>query len=148
MLKELNEFIIESGGCNDISQYDDTKYIQLPEEHRQQFVDAMNSGEVPMRKASECPAKRLLLHFANTVLFVNNDTQDSDAIYDVYLAQGSDSSDDSEMGYTYTAFSLDNDYQPKLISHTGNSKADEKQLWEEIHAAMLTLRGFMSAISE
>ena len=148
MLKELNKFIIESGGCNDIGQYEDTKYIQLPEEHRQQFVDAMNNGEVPMRKASECPAKRLLLHFGETVLFVNSDTNETDSIYDVYLAQGSDSRDESEEGFTFTAFSLDNDYQPKLISHSGNSKSDDKQLWEDIHAAMLTLRGFMSAISE
>ena len=148
MLKELNEFIIESGGCNDISQYDDTKYIQLPEEHRQQFVDAVNNGEVPMRKASECPAKRLLLHFGSTVLFVNSDTDNSDAVYTVYLAQGSDSINDSDISYTYTAFSLDNDYQPKLISHSGNSNANDMQLWEDIHAAMLTLRGFMSAISE
>jgi hypothetical protein len=148
MLKELNEYIIESGDCNDISQYDDTKYIQLPEEHQQQIVNSMNSGEVPMKKASECPAKRLLLHFANTLLFVNSDTVDTDAIYDVYLAQGSNSSDDEMMGYTYTSFSLDNDYQPKLISHSSDDKVDEKQLWGEIHTAMLTLRGFMSAISE
>ena len=67
MLKELNEYITESGSFNDISQYDDTKYIQLPEELRQQFVDAMNNGEVPMRKASECPAKRLLLHFLKKI---------------------------------------------------------------------------------
>jgi len=148
MLKELNEYIIESGACNDISQYDDTKYIQLPEEHQQQIVNSMNSGDVPLRKASECPAKRLLLHFANTMLFVNSDTIDADATYDVYLAQGSNSSDDEMMSYTYTSFSLDNDYQPKLISHNSVNKVDEKQLWEEIHAAMLTLRGFMSAISE
>ena len=147
MLKELNEFIIENNG-NDVGQYDDTKYIQLPDEHRQQFVDAMNNGEVPLRKASECPAKRLLLHFGSTVLFVNSDTDKEDAVYDVYLAQGSDSVNDSETSYTYTAFSLDNDYQPKLISHSGNSNADDMQLWEDIHAAMLTLRGFMSAISE
>jgi len=148
MLKELNEYITESGSFNDISQYDDTKYIQLPEEHRQQFVDAMNNGEVPMRKASECPAKRLLLHFSNTILFVNSDTQDDDAIYDVYLGQSSDSQSDEEAKYTFTAFSLDNDYQPKLISHSTKGKHDETQLWEDIHAAMLTLRGFMSAISE
>ena len=148
MLKELNKYIIESGACNDISQYDDTKYIQLPEEHQQQIVNSMNSSEVPMRKASECPAKRLLLHFANTMLFVNSDTIDADAVYDVYLAQGSSSSDDEIPSYTYTSFSLDNDYQPKLISHSSDNKVDEKQLWEEIHAAMLTLRGFMSAISE
>jgi hypothetical protein len=148
MLKELNKYIIESGACNDISQYDDTKYIQLPEEHQQQIVNSMNSSEVPMRKASECPAKRLLLHFANTMLFVNSDTIDADAVYDVYLAQGSSSNDDEILSYTYTSFSLDNDYQPKLISHSSDNKVDEKQLWEEIHAAMLTLRGFMSAISE
>jgi hypothetical protein len=148
MLKELNKYIIESGACNDISQYDDTKYIQLPEEHQQQIVNSMNSSEVPMKKASECPAKRLLLHFANTMLFVNSDTIDADAVYDVYLAQGSSSSDDEILSYTYTSFSLDNDYQPKLISHSSDNKVDEKQLWEEIHAAMLTLRGFMSAISE
>ena len=148
MLKELNKYIIESGACNDISQYDDTKYIQLPEEHQQQIVNSMNSSEVPMRKASDCPAKRLLLHFANTMLFVNSDTIDADAVYDVYLAQGSSSNDDEILSYTYTSFSLDNDYQPKLISHSSDNKVDEKQLWEEIHAAMLTLRGFMSAISE
>lgn len=148
MLKELNEYIIESGACNDISHYDDTKYIQLPDEHRQNIVDAMNNGEVPMKKASECPAKRLLLHFANTLLFVNSETVDSEAVYDVYLAQGSNSSNDEMLSYTYTSFSLDNDYQPKLISHSSDNKLDEKQLWGDIHTAMLTLRGFMSAISE
>ena len=148
MLKELNQYITENGAGNDISHYDDTKYIQLPEEHQQHIVNSMNSGDVPLKKASECPAKRLLLHFANTMLFVNSDTIDTDAIYDVYLAQGSNSSNDEMMGYTYTSFSLDNDYQPKLISHSSDDKVDEKQLWEEIHAAMLTLRGFMSAISE
>jgi len=145
MLKELNEYIIESGACNDISQYEDTKYIQLPDEHRQNIVDAMNNGEVPTRKASECPAKRLLLHFAKTMLFVNSDTIDNDVVYDVYLAQGSNLDEDNDI--IYTSFSLDNDYQPKLISHSG-SQADDKQLWEDIHTAMLTLRGFMSAISE
>jgi hypothetical protein len=148
MLKELNEYIIESGACNDISQYDDTKYIQLPDEHRQNIINVMNSGKVPIRKASECPAKRLLLHFANTMLFVNGDTVDTGAIYDVYLARGSDPSTDEMASYTYTSFSLDNDYQSKLISHSSDNKVDEKQLWEEIHTAMLTFKGFMSAISE
>ena len=108
----------------------------------------MNNGEVPMKKASECPAKRLLLHFANTLLFVNSETVDSEAVYDVYLAQGSNSSNDEMLSYTYTSFSLDNDYQPRLISHSSDNKLDEKQLWGDIHTAMLTLRGFMSAISE
>ena len=145
MLKELNEYIIESGACNDISHYEDTKYIQLPDEHRQKIVDAMNNGEVAIRKASECPAKRLLLHFANTMLFVNSDTVDSNAVYDVYLAQGSNLKKDGET--SYTSFSLDDKYQPTLISHSG-SQTDDKQLWKDIHTAMLTLRGFMSAISE
>ena len=101
MLKELNEYIIESGACNDISHYDDTKYIQLPDEHRQNIVDAMNNGEVSMKKASECPAKRLLLHFANTLLFVNSETVDSEAVYDVYLAQGSNSSNDEMLWQRY-----------------------------------------------
>jgi len=56
MFKELNEYIIDSGACNDISQYDDTKYIQLADEYRQNIINAMNSGEVPIRKASKCPA--------------------------------------------------------------------------------------------
>ena len=148
MLKELNEYIIESGADNDISHYEDTKYIQLPEEHQQQIFDSMNSGEAPIRKASECPAKRLLLHFANTMLFVNSDTVDADAIYDVYLAQGSNVGTNETLSYTYTSFSLDDDYQPKLVSHSSDNTVDEKQLWVEIHTAMLTLRGFMSAISE
>ena len=105
----------------------------------------MNNGEVAIRKASECPAKRLLLHFANTMLFVNSDTVDSNAVYDVYLAQGSNLKKDGET--SYTSFSLDDKYQPTLISHSG-SQTDDKQLWKDIHTAMLTLRGFMSAISE
>ena len=147
MLKKLNEYIVGSGACNDISQYDDTKYIQIPEDNRIRIIEAMNNAKVPIKKASECPAKRLLLHFSNTMLFVNSDTINKDAIYEVYLAQESYSKENDEVSYIYTSFSLDNDYQPKLISHSG-SKNNDKKLWEKIHTAMLTLRGFMSAISE
>jgi len=87
MLKELIEYIKEYEGDNELGDYLDTRYVRLTEQHYDQIASAMSDGELELKKSSKCPAERFFLHFNETILFVNKQTEDESAVYDVELVQ-------------------------------------------------------------
>ena len=76
MLKELIDYIKEYEGDNELGDYLDTRYVRLTDQHYDQIASAMNEGELDLKKSSKCPAERFFLHFNETILFVNKQTEE------------------------------------------------------------------------
>ena len=85
MLKELIEYIKEYEGDNELDDYLDTRYVRLTDQHYDQIVSAMSEGELESKISSKCPAERFFLHFNETILFVNKQTEETSAIYDIEM---------------------------------------------------------------
>jgi len=145
MLKELNEYIINSGALNDISKYPDTKYIKVEQKEKLEIIASLKKNKINTKQASDCPANRIILDFSNSIIFINKDTAKKDAIYEVYLLQ-KNTYKKNQKKYIFTCFYLDDNYHPNLVSHNSSVKED-KTIWDKIHQDILALRGFMSAIS-
>lgn len=79
MLKELIEYIKEHEGDNELGDYLDTRYVRLTDQHYDQIASAMNEGELESKNSSKCPAERFFLHFNETILFVNKQTEEDSA---------------------------------------------------------------------
>ena len=154
MLKELIEYIKEGQTGSDIDNYLDSKYIHLTDAHYDQIAGAMSQGELSLKKASDCPAKRFFLHFNETILFVNKSNQGQHSIYDVELVNDTnysiDKVDESDLkNLVFVSFSINDDYQPALIKRVTTSETlDEQEKQQTIQSVMPVLRGFMSAISD
>ena len=148
MLKELIEYIKEHEGDNELGDYLDTRYVRLTDEHYGQIAGAMTEGELEPKKSSKCPAERFFLHFNETILFVNKQTEESSAIYDVEMVQNESESDDS-MELLFASFSIDDGYVPSLKKRVSNGKTEDEN---QQHIVMLSvipiLKGFMVAITE
>ena len=154
MLKELIEYIREGQIGSDIDNYLDSKYIHLTDAHYDQIAGAMSQGELSPKKSSDCPAERFFLHFNETILFVNKSTLEQHSVYDVELVQNTNYSietvDKTESkNLTFVSFSINDDYQPKLIKRTTTSETvDEQKKQQTMQSVIPVLRGFMSAISD
>jgi hypothetical protein len=148
MLKELIEYIKEHEGDNELGDYLDTRYVRLTDEHYGQIAGAMTEGELEPKKSSKCPAERFFLHFNETILFVNKQTEESSAIYDVEMVQNESESDDS-MELLFASFSIDDGYVPSLKKRVSSGKTEDEN---QQHIVMLSvipiLKGFMVAITE
>ena len=108
----------------------------------------MTEGELEPKKSSKCPAERFFLHFNETILFVNKQTEESSAIYDVEMVQNESESDDS-MELLFASFSIDDGYVPSLKKRVSSGKTEDEN---QQHIVMLSvipiLKGFMVAITE
>ena len=125
MLKELIEYIKEYEGDNELGDYLDTRYVRLTEQHYDQIASAMSEGELESKNSSNCPAERFFLHFNETILFVNKQTEELSAVYDIEMVQNEGESDDS-MELLFASFSIDDDYSPLLKKRVTSGKtADE-----------------------
>ena len=125
MLKELIEYIKEYEGDNELGDYLDTRYVRLTEQHYDQIASAMSEGELESKNSSNCPAERFFLHFNETILFVNKQTEEPSAVYDIEMVQNEGESDDS-MELLFASFSIDDDYSPLLKKRVSSGKtADE-----------------------
>ena len=148
MLKELIEYIKEHQGDNELGDYLDTRYVRLTDQHYDQIASAMNEGELEPKNSSKCPAERFFLHFNETILFVNKQTEEENAIYDVEMVQNEGESDES-MELLFTSFSIDDDYAPSLKKRVASGKtADENEQQLLMLSVIPILKGFMVAITD
>ena len=148
MLKELIQYIKKYEGDNDLSDYLDTRYVRLTDQHYDQIAGAMSEGELEVKKSSSCPAERFFLHFNETILFVNKLTEEPNAIYDVEMVQNTDELE-NEKELLFISFSLDDDYAPSLKKRVASGKmADENLQQLEMLTVIPILKGFMVAISD
>jgi len=148
MLKELIEYIKEYEGDNELDDYLDTRYVRLTDQHYDQIVSAMSEGELESKISSKCPAERFFLHFNETILFVNKQTEETSAIYDIEMVQNEGESDDS-MELLFVSFSIDDNYTPSLKKRVASGKTeDENQQQLIILSVIPVLKGFMMAITD
>ena len=148
MLKELIEYIKEHEGDNELGDYLDTRYVRLTDQHYDQIASAMNEGEQENKNSSKCPAERFFLHFNETILFVNKQTEQASAVYDVEMVQNEGESDDS-MELLFASFSMDDDYAPSLKKRVTSGKtADENEQQLLMQSVIPILKGFMVAITD
>ena len=148
MLKELIEYIKEYEGDNELGDYLDTRYVRLTEQHYDQIASAMSEGELESKNSSNCPAERFFLHFNETILFVNKQTEEASAVYDIEMVQNEGESDDS-MELLFASFSIDDDYSPILKKRVTSGKtADENYQQLVMQSVIPILKGFMVAITD
>ena len=148
MLKELIDYIKEYEGDNELGDYLDTRYVRLTDQHYDQIASAMNEGELDLKKSSKCPAERFFLHFNETILFVNKQTEESSAVYDIELVQNEGESDES-MELLFASFSIDDDYTPSIKKRVSSGKTeDENQQHLVMQSVIPILKGFMVAITD
>ena len=148
MLKELIDYIKEYEGDNELGDYLDTRYVRLTDQHYDQIASAMNEGELDLKKSSKCPAERFFLHFNETILFVNKQTEESSAVYDIELVQNKGESDES-MELLFASFSIDDDYAPSIKKRVASGKTeDENQQHLVMQSVIPILKGFMVAITD
>ena len=148
MLKELIEYIKEYEGDNELGDYLDTRYVRLTEQHYDQIASAMSEGELESKNSSNCPAERFFLHFNETILFVNKQTEEASAVYDIEMVQNEGESDDS-MELLFASFSIDDDYSPLLKKRVSSGKtADENYQQLVMQSVIPILKGFMVAITD
>ena len=148
MLKELIEYIKEYEGDNELGDYLDTRYVRLTEQHYDQIASAMSEGELEFKNSSNCPAERFFLHFNETILFVNKQTEEPSAVYDIEMVQNEGESDDS-MELLFASFSINDDYSPLLKKRVASGKtADENYQQLVMQSVIPILKGFMVAITD
>ena len=148
MLKELIEYIKEYEGDNELGDYLDTRYVRLTEQHYDQIASAMSEGELESKNSSNCPAERFFLHFNETILFVNKQTEEPSAVYDIEMVQNEGESDDS-MELLFASFSIDDNYAPSLKKRVTSGKtADENAQQQLMQSVIPILKGFMVAITD
>ncbi len=148
MLKELIDYIKEYEGDNELGDYLDTRYVRLTDQHYDQIASAMNEGELDLKKSSKCPAERFFLHFNETILFVNKQTEESSAVYDIELVQNEGESDES-IELLFASFSIDDDYAPSIKKRVASGKTeDENQQHLVMQSVIPILKGFMVAITD
>ena len=148
MLKELIEYIKEYEGDNELGDYLDTRYVRLTEQHYDQIASAMSEGELESKNSSNCPAERFFLHFNETILFVNKQTEEPSAVYDIEMVQNEGESEDS-MELLFASFSIDEDNSPLLKKRVSSGKtADENYQQLVMQSVIPILKGFMVAITD
>ena len=148
MLKELIEYIKECEGDNELGDYLDTRYVRLTEQHYDQIASAMSDGELELKKSSKCPAERFFLHFNETILFVNKQSDDESAVYDVELVQNEGESEEA-LELLFASFSLNDDYSPTLKKRVSSGKTEDENLQQLVMLTVIPiLKGFMVAITD
>ena len=148
MLKELIEYIKEYEDDNELGDYLDTRYVRLTDQHYDQIASAMSDGEIELKKSSSCPAERFFLHFNETILFVNKQTENPDASYDVEMVENQGELDDSS-DLLFASFSLSDDYTPSLKKRASSGKTEDENHQQLVMLSVIPiLKGFMVAITD
>ena len=148
MLKELIEYIKEYEDDNELGDYLDTRYVRLTDQHYDQIASAMSDGELELKKSSSCPAERFFLHFNETILFVNKQTENPDASYDVEMVENQGELDDSSE-LLFASFSLSDDYTPSLKKRASSGKTEDENHQQLVMLSVIPiLKGFMVAITD
>ncbi|BBB23888.1 conserved hypothetical protein [Isorropodon fossajaponicum endosymbiont JTNG4] len=156
MLKRLVEFFKNNHPNANIEEYLDAKYIQLNNPQLKQIANALQSGELNTTPASNCSASHFIFHFGSTLVLLQKDTTNSDAVYQAELAWETDflsvrSVRDKAKGFYFINFEFDDDYNTtlqetkKTIKGHVNNVAKNQEIIDKI---MPVLKGFMSAITD
>jgi len=119
MLKRLIKFLENNYPDSNINAYLDAKYIALTSPQLKQIADALKSGELNIRPASDCSANNFIFHFGSTTILVQKDNTSSSVTYQAELAWETDfhsvqSIRDKGKGFYFIAFEFDDDYQISL----------------------------------
>ena len=148
MLKELIEYIKEYEGDNELGDYLDTRYIRLTDQHYDQIVSAMSEGELEIKKSSSCPAERFFLHFNETILFVNKQTKNPSATYDIEMDENQGETDDSTE-LLFASFSVNDNYAPSLKKRVSSGRTEDENHQQLVMLSVIPiLKGFMVAITD
>jgi len=156
MITKLVKYLENNYPESNIDDYLDAKFIQLTSPQLKQIADALNSGELKTRPASNCSAERFVFSFGETAILVQKDTTDSLMTYQAEFSWETDfmaihSTRSKGKGFYFIAFEFDDEYQVTL-KDTDKRLEDQvrnvKQDQEMIDKIMPVLKGFMSAISE
>ncbi|WP_348676423.1 hypothetical protein [uncultured Candidatus Thioglobus sp.] len=156
MLKRLIKFLENNYPDSNINAYLDAKYIALTSPQLKQIADALKSGELNIRPASDCSANNFIFHFGSTTILVQKDNTSSSVTYQAELAWETDfhsvqSIRDKGKGFYFIAFEFDDDYQISLKDTDKNLQdqvVNKQKNQDLVDKAMPILKGFMSAISE
>jgi len=119
MLKRLIKFLENNYPDSNINAYLDAKYIALTSPQLKQIADALKSGELNIKPASDCSANNFIFHFGSTTILVQKDNTSSSVTYQAELAWETDfhsvqSIRDKGKGFYFIAFEFDDDYQISL----------------------------------
>ncbi|QKQ24148.1 hypothetical protein HUE58_03105 [Candidatus Ruthia endofausta] len=156
MLKRLVEFLQNNYPDANINEHLDAKYIQLNNPQLKQIANALQSGELSIKSASNCSASHFIFHFGSTLVLLQKDTTNSDIAYQAELAWETDflsvrSVRDKAKGFYFINFEFDDDYNTTLQEtkktikdHVSNTAKNQ----EIIDKIMPILKGFMSAITD
>ncbi|ALE52994.1 hypothetical protein SP60_07185 [Candidatus Thioglobus autotrophicus] len=156
MLNKLVEYIKNNHPDTNVDAYLDAKYIQLNNTQLKQIADALESGELATSPASSCGANHFIFHFGSTIILLQKDTTESNAVYTAELAWETDflsvrSVRDKAKGFYFINFEFDDDYQTTLLDtqkiiegHVNNSEKNQ----QIVDKVMPVLKGFMNAISD
>ncbi|MBW5290434.1 MAG: hypothetical protein Rsou_0816 [Candidatus Ruthia sp. Asou_11_S2] len=156
MLKRLVEFLKNNHPNANIEEYLDAKYIQLNNPQLKQIANALQSGELNTTPASNCSVSHFIFHFGSTLVLLQKDTTNSDAVYQAELAWETDflsvrSVRDKAKGFYFINFEFDDDYNTtlqetkKTIKGHVNNVAKNQEIIDKI---VPVLKGFMSAITD
>ncbi|BBB22596.1 conserved hypothetical protein [Abyssogena phaseoliformis symbiont OG214] len=156
MLKRLVEFLKNNYPNANINEYLDAKYIQLNNSQLKQIANALQSGELNTTPVSNCSASHFIFHFGSTLVLLQKDTTNSDAVYQAELAWETDflsvrSVRDKAKGFYFINFEFDDDYNTtlqetkKTIEGHVNNVAKNQEIIDKV---MPVLKGFMSAITD
>jgi hypothetical protein len=155
MLKKLVEFIKNNHPDADLNEYLDAKYIHLTSEQLKKIAEAIQTGELASKPASNCSAKHFIFHFGSTLILLKREKDNSDTLYQAELSWETDflsvrSVRDKAKGFYFVNFSLNDNYQAQLQSTTKTIKGqvDNSEKNQVIVDKVLpVLKGFMLAIS-
>jgi len=156
MLNKLVEYIKNNHPDTNVDVYLDAKYIQLNNAQLKQIADALESGELTSTPASNCGANHFIFHFGSTIILLQKDTTESNAVYTAELAWETDflsvrSVRDKAKGFYFINFEIDDDYQTTLVEtlkiidgHVHNAEKNQ----QIVDKVMPVLKGFMNAVSD
>jgi len=156
MLNKLVEYIKNNHPDTNVDVYLDAKYIQLNNPQLKQIADALESGELTSTAASSCSANHFIFHFGSTIILLQKDTTESNAVYTAELAWETDflsvrSVRDKAKGFYFINFEIDDDYQTSLVEthkiidgHVHNAEKNQ----QIVDKVMPVLKGFMNAVSD
>lgn len=156
MLDKLVEYIKNNHPDTNVDAYLDAKYIQLNNTQLKQIADALERGDLTTTPASNCGASHFIFHFGSTIILLQKNTTESNAVFTAELAWETDflsvrSVRDKAKGFYFINFEFDNDYQVTLLEtqkiidgHVNNTEKNQKI----VDKVMPVLKGFMTAISD
>ncbi len=153
MLKELINFIKNNYPDSNIDDWLNAKYIKLTNNQLKKIAQAMKSGELQHKSASNCIADNIIFHFGDTLVLLKK--SNNNEAYIVELAWHTNfssihSTRNKSKGFYFINFSFDDEFQITMLATKKvlpYSYIDIEANTKVANNTMLVLKGFMYAIS-